>query len=33
MMNACVVVDLEYPRLGFIQIRDPDPVLADLRKA
>ena len=29
-MTRCVVIDLEYPHLGFVQIRDPDPVLANL---
>jgi hypothetical protein len=28
-----VIIDLEYPRLGFIQISDSDQVLVDLRKS
>src|SRR4029077_55994 len=32
-VTAYVIIDLEYPRLGFIQISDSDQVLVDLRKS
>jgi hypothetical protein len=32
-VTAYVIIDLEYPRLGFIQMSDSDQVLADLRKS
>src|SRR5271165_976120 len=32
-VTVYVIIDLEYPRLGFIQISDSDRVLVDLRKS
>jgi len=32
-VTAYVIIDLEYPRLGFVQISDSDQVLVDLRKS
>ena len=32
-VTAYVIIDLEYPRLGFIQVSDSDQVLVDLRKS
>jgi hypothetical protein len=32
-VTAYVIIDLEYPRLGFIQVRDSDRVLVDLRRS
>jgi len=32
-VTAYVIIDLEYPRLGFMQISDSDQVLVDLRKS
>jgi uncharacterized membrane protein len=31
-VTAYVIIDLEYPRLGFIQVSDSDQVLVDLRR-
>jgi hypothetical protein len=31
-LTVCVIVDLEYPRFGFIRIDAADQVLIDLRK-
>jgi hypothetical protein len=32
-VTAYVIIDLQYPRLGFIQMTDSDQVLADLRRS
>jgi hypothetical protein len=32
-VTAYVIIDLEYPRLGFIQVSDSDQVLVDLRRS
>jgi hypothetical protein len=32
-VTAYVIIDLEYPRLGFIQVSDSDRVLVDLRRS
>ena len=32
-VTAYVIIDLEYPRLGLIQVSDSDQVLVDLRKS
>ena len=31
-VTAYVIIDLEYPRLGFIKVSDSDQVLVELRK-
>ena len=31
-VTAYVIIDLEYPRIGLMQISDSDKVLADLRR-
>jgi len=32
-VTAYVIIDLEYPRLGLMQVSDSDKVLVDLRRS